>query len=395
MDTDNHRWGVGDRRASTPSPFLGTQSAQASILALVLPPSALVGRAVLSAPPRSHGVRVADGGVRTPRPTLVVASQRAGAMADVASRCHHTTFPKELFSALLALLCGLIPSTHAAETPTKADEVRIYKKVGERELKLHLAKPADWKATDRRPALLFFFGGGWVGGTPEQFRGQSEYLATRGLVGLRVEYRVIPKGDAGPPIVCCADAKSALRWVRAHAAELGVDPQRIGAAGGSAGGHLAAFTGLVPGLDDPQDDLKISARPDALVLFNPVFDNGPLGGWGTARVGDRVKDFSPAHNITAAAPPAIIFLGREDRLIPVATVERFQANMKAVGVRCDAHFYAGQAHGFFNQEPYKSRTLLEADQFLASLGWLQGPPTLKPADAASPPTGKRKAKGSN
>lgn len=293
---------------------------------------------------------------------------------------------------LCALLCAF--SLPAADAPGKADEVRIYKKVGDRELKLFIAKPADWKATDRRPALVFFFGGGWVGGTPEQFRGQSEYLATRGLVGIRVEYRVIPKGDAGPPTICCADAKSALRWVRAHASELGVDPQRIGAGGGSAGGHLAAFTGLVAGQDDPQDDLKVSAKANALVLFNPVFDNGPVGGWGTARVGDRVKDFSPAHNITAAAPPAIVFLGSKDNLIPVATVERFQANMKAAGVRCDAHFYADQAHGFFNQEPFKSRTLLEADKFLTSLGWLQGPPTLKEPDAATAPspTPKKKAK---
>ena len=291
--------------------------------------------------------------------------------------------------------CLLAASLVAAENaPASTGEVRVYKKVGDRELKLHIAKPADWKATDQRPALVFFYGGGWVGGTPEQFRGQSEYLATRGMVGVRVEYRVIPKGDSGPPTVCCADAKSAVRWVRAHAGELGVDPQRIGAAGGSAGGHLAAFTGLVAGQDDPQDDLKISPKPNALVLFNPVFDNGPVGGWGTARVGERAKDFSPAHNITAAAPPAIVFLGREDKLIPVATVERFQANMKTAGVRCDAHFYAGQAHGFFNQEPFKSRTLLEADKFLASLGWLQGPPTLKEPDAATSPVpaAKKKAK---
>ena len=308
-----------------------------------------------------------------------------------------SAFRWELLAVLLALLCALAHPATAAEAPAKADEVRSYKKVGDRELKLHIAKPADWKATDQRPALVFFFGGGWVGGTPEQFRGQSEYLATRGLVGIRVEYRVIPKGDAGPPTVCCADAKSALRWVRAHAGELGVDPQRIGAAGGSAGGHLAAFTGLVAGQDDPLDDLKVSAKANALVLFNPVFDNGPIGGWGTARVGDRVKDFSPAHNITAAAPPAIVFLGREDGLIPVATVERFQANMKAAGVRCDAHFYEGQAHGFFNQEPFKSRTLTEADKFFASLGWLKGPPTLKEPDAATtpPPAAKKKAKATN
>ena len=88
--------------------------------------------------------------------------------------------------------------------------------------------------------------------------------------------------------MCCADAKSALRYVRAHATELGIDPQRIAAAGGSAGGHLAAFTALVDGLDDPQDDLAVSCKPNALVLFNPVFNNGP-DQWGHGRVGDRLQ----------------------------------------------------------------------------------------------------------
>ncbi|MBI3881701.1 MAG: alpha/beta hydrolase [Verrucomicrobia bacterium] len=278
-----------------------------------------------------------------------------------------------LLSTLLLALGFAAGASVAAEFTT---ETRVYKKVGDRELHLHIEKPAAWKAADQRPAIVFFFGGGWVGGTPTQFQGQSEYLATRGMVGIRVEYRVIPKGDEGPPVVCCNDAKSAMRWVRARAAELGIDPQRIAAGGGSAGGHLAAFVGLVEGQDDPADDLKISPKTSALVLFNPVFDNGPDGGWGAKRVGDRFKEFSPAHNVTAAAPPAIIFLGSKDALIGVPVLERFKANMTKAGARCETHIYEGQAHGFFNQDPYKTATLIEADKFLASLGWLKGDPTL-------------------
>lgn len=86
-----------------------------------------------------------------------------------------------------------------------------------------------------------------MSGRVNQLQKQSEYLATRGIVGVRVEYRVTPRRDQGPPTICCADAKSAMRYVRAHVAELGVDPLRIAASGGSAGGHLAAFTGLVRG----------------------------------------------------------------------------------------------------------------------------------------------------
>jgi len=257
-----------------------------------------------------------------------------------------------------------------------ASESIIYKQAGDRELKLLIEKPAGWKASDKRPAIVFFFGGGWVGGNPGQFQGQSEYFATRGMVGIRVEYRVIAKGDSGPPVVCCNDAKSAMRWVRAHATELGIDPQRIAASGGSAGGHLAAFTSMVEGVDDPADDLTISPRGNALVLFNPVFDNGPDGGWGTARIGNRYKEFSPAHNITADGPPAIVFLGAKDALISVAVLERFKANMTKAGVHCETRVYEGQPHGFFNKDPYKTATLIEADKFLASLGWLKGEPTL-------------------
>jgi len=280
----------------------------------------------------------------------------------------------KLVIAIAAALVFVIPGLGRGE------ETLIYKKAGERELKLYIDKPPAWKATDARPGIVFFFGGGWVGGTPTQFLKQSEYLATRGMVGIRVEYRTIPGGDKGPPVVCCADAKSAMRYVRAHAAQLGIDPHRIAAAGGSAGGHLAAFTGLVKGLDDPGDDLKVSCKPDALALFNPVFNNGP-GQWGHQRVGDRYQEFSPAHHVTKDAPPAIVFLGDSDKLIPVSILRQFENDMKAAGVRCDAHIYPHSGHGFFNRDPHFTLTLLETDKFLTSLGWLKGEPTLP-----APPT---------
>ena len=262
----------------------------------------------------------------------------------------------------LLLLAAALNTADAADT-------HVYKSVAGRDLKLTVVKPPDWEAADKRPAPVFVHGGGWTGGTLTQFE-------------QKCEYRLIAKGDKGPPIDCVHDAKSAMRWVRAHAGELGIDPNRIGAGGGSAGGHLAAFVGMVEGLDDPKDDLSVSPKANALLLFNPVFDNGPDLGWGHSRVGDRYQEFSPAHNISAGDPPAIVFLGTADKLIPVAVVERFKAGMEKAGVRCDAHFYEGQAHGFFNpgkggKEEFYLKTLLEADRFLVSLGWLQGEATLK------------------
>jgi len=295
---------------------------------------------------------------------------------------------KTFITAVGLFVVGISICAHGADFTS---ETRTYKKAGDRDLKVFIEKPGDWKASDQRPAIVFFFGGGWVGGNPGQFQGQSEYFATRGMVGIRVEYRVIAKGDKGPPVVCCQDAKSAMRWVRSHAAELGIDPQRIAASGGSAGGHLAAFTSLVAGSDDPADDLKVSPRGNALVLFNPVFDNGPDGGWGTARVGERYKEFSPAHNITAEAPPTIVFLGGKDNLIPVSVLDHYKANMTKAGARCETRVYEGQPHGFFNKDPYKTATLIEADKFLVLLGWLKGETTLKmPAIDPNVPTPDRK-----
>lgn len=281
----------------------------------------------------------------------------------------------------IALILGLGPWCQAADGPV--GQARVYKKVGDRELRLFVVNPKDWQSTDQRPALILFHGGGWTGGSPVQFNDQATYLAQRGMVCIQVEYRLV-KAVPGPPIQCVQDAKSAMRWVRSHAAELGIDPQRIGAGGGSAGGHLAAFVGMVEGLDDPQDDLQVSPKANALVLFNPVFDNGPDGGWGQQRVGERYKEFSPAHNISADDPPAVVFLGRNDALIDVAVVERFKANMTAVNVQCETHYYEGQPHGFFNKDPWKTITLVEADKFLASLGWLTGEPALQVPELSKP-----------
>lgn len=279
--------------------------------------------------------------------------------------------------AVLAILAAMIVPALSARAI--AAEEMVYKKVGDRELKLHVFKPADWKAEDRRPAIVFFFGGGWVGGTPSQFDEQCKYLSSRGMVAMEAEYRLLRKTGKEPPLVCIQDARSSIRFVRSHAARLGVDPDRIASAGGSAGGHLAACLGMMDSLDDPQDDLKVSARSNAMVLFNPVFDNGP-GGWGYSRTGERYKEFSPFHNVTAKAAPAIVFLGSRDALIPVKTLEQFKAAMEKAGVRCETRVYEGQSHGFFNygrgDNRYYLLTLKATDEFLTSLGWLKGPPAL-------------------
>ena len=270
------------------------------------------------------------------------------------------------------------PAKKAA--PAKAQDerdARVYKTVGQRGLKLFVVNPDDWKPGDKRPALVFFHGGSWIVGKPVQFDEHCRYFASRGLVCIQVQYRLLRK-PTETPLLPIQDAKSAMRWVRSHAAELGVDPDRIAAGGGSAGGHLAAFASMVEGMDDPADDLTVSPRGNAQLLFNPAYDNGPTG-FAYSRVGERFREFSPAHNVSADDPPSIVFLGTNDNLIPVATAQKFKADMEKVGVRSELFLYEGQPHGFFNKQPYLNQTIIETDKFLESLGWLQGPPTLKVA----------------
>jgi acetyl esterase len=271
-----------------------------------------------------------------------------------------------------------------------AGEPHVYKKVEGRELTLHVFKPKDWKASDQRPALVFFHGGGWTGGAPTAFARQSEYFASRGLVTMSVQYRLMEKAAPVAPFPCMHDAKSAMRWVRAHAKELGIDAARIAAGGGSAGGHLAAFTGLVSGYDDPADDLSVVARPAALLLFNPFVGFKASAATEAdarlaARFGPQGKAFlasTPANHVKKDAPPTVIFHGADDVLVPVSQVKDFAAELKAAGARCELIVYEGQGHSFFNRGKSYYETVIAADKFLASLGWLQGPPTLTvPADA--------------
>ena len=280
---------------------------------------------------------------------------------------------------LFSTICGVLTSHAVAVGAPPVGEPHVYKSVDDQELKLYVTKPADWKKSDSRPAIVFFHGGGWTGGAPGQFTEHNQYLVTRGMVCVQVQYRLLDKKKSEPPITCCRDAKSAMRWVRSRAAEFGIDPNRIASGGGSAGGHLAAFVGMVEGTDDPADDLTVSAKSNAMCLFNPVFDNGP-GGWGAGRVGERFAEFSPFHNVTKDDPPAIVFLGSADVLIPVKTAHDFKQKMSDVGVQAEVHIFEGMPHGFFNHgrngnKPYYD-TVIAMDKFLATLGWIEGPPTL-------------------
>jgi acetyl esterase/lipase/lysophospholipase L1-like esterase len=260
---------------------------------------------------------------------------------------------------------------------TKIKPIKVvYKTIGDVELKLHIFKPPNRQSKEPLPTIVFFFGGGWVGGTPTQFYHQSDYLASRGMMAISAEYRVRSRHGT-TPFECVADGKSAIRWVRANAARLDIDPDKIVAGGGSAGGHVAACTGVIEGLDEESENSNISSKPNALVLFNPAVD---LMEFAKKRSSDerfkRAKEISPLQHITKADPPCIIFHGTADRTVPFDSVERFDAAMKEAGNLCRLVPFEEKGHGFFNYGRDKdnssfNKTIAETDKFLTSLGFLK------------------------
>ena len=270
----------------------------------------------------------------------------------------------------------------------------VYREVGDVKLKAWILEPVDHKAIDKRPAIVFFFGGGWNGGTPGQFLPQCQHLSKRGMVAISVDYRVRSRQGVIPQD-CVTDAKAAIRWVRANAVRLGIDPNRIVAGGGSAGGHLAAATALVPGFED-SDDKDVSSIPNAMVLYNPAVVMAAVDGHPdliaagklddiSKRTDGRPQEISPYHFIRADLPPSIIFHGTNDEAVPYATVQLFEKEMVAAGNRCELKSYKGQPHGFFNPgrgkgEPRAEatrnyyKTLKELDAFLESLDYLKPAP---------------------
>ena len=291
-------------------------------------------------------------------------------------------------SLALPLFLALLVSSSDGQTPGRTGPVRreplkltavevnvtehVFKPTPQGELKLVVYRGPGWKAGDKRPGMLFFFGGGWRNGTTAQFQPQAEYFAARGLVTVCAEYRISSKHHTTPE-KCVEDAKSAIRWLRTHAGEMGIDPERIIGSGGSAGCHLAAAIALVPGYEAKEDDAKVSCKPNALVLFNPAlnFPDFPV----KDAEGKALEGFWPTPFLGKSSPRAILFFGTEDKM--VSQGREYLAKAKELGCRAELYLAEGQAHGFFNRPPWMQVTTVQADRFLESLGYLSGPSSLE------------------
>jgi len=276
-------------------------------------------------------------------------------------------------AALISLVAGL----GASATFAQSNEAFVEKRyTGDAEPALHLRvyRPEDWTAEDRRPAIVFFFGGGWRNGSPRQFHHHCLRLRDEGFVAMAAEYRVQSKHDS-TPLDSFEDAKRAIRWVRAHADELGVDPARIASGGGSAGGHLAAAAAVCESA--ARGDVRDT--PDAVVAFNPALDlTRPKleSMWGQA-VYAKLPAISPLQHLAEPHPPMIIFHGEADDVVPYESVEAYVRKAERLGIEPAPILvgYEGAGHGFFNHgrgdgSAYRD-TVKRMVGFFRDLGWIE------------------------
>ena len=222
-----------------------------------------------------------------------------------------------------------------------ADEIVTYKKTAEKSLTLHIFYPDGQKPGSGRSAIVHFFGGGWRGGSPVQFYQQCKDLASKGMVAITADYRVMASPGI-TPFDCVADARDAISYIREHARELGINPEKIGASGGSAGGHVALCTAVFP-----DKEKKTSAVPDFLVLYNPVMDTSDKG-FGKSSFKGNELDLSPYHHIRKGLPPTLICHGTADTTVPFSNATAFEKKMKQNGNICRLFAVEGEQHGFFN-----------------------------------------------
>lgn len=238
---------------------------------------------------------------------------------------------------------------------------------------LHVVKPEGWKASDRRAALIFFFGGGWSRGTPANSIGWARNMAKLGFVGIAPDYRTKNRHDTSPH-AAVADARAALRWAQDHAAELGLDPARLVVGGSSAGGHVALWTAIAatpPGSNPAEAPRQ---PPAALVLFSAVSDTSPLQGYTPKRFGDDAVALSPLHQLDAKMPPVLMFHGDADQTVPHAQAVALHAKLVATGNSCEFVTVPGGRHNIAEPDASwrdKSRQLVVA--FLRKQGLVSAP----------------------
>ena len=248
----------------------------------------------------------------------------------------------------------------------RPDDIKLYRQVQGMDLAANIFYPDDFKKDDKRSAYLFFNGGGWRFGKPEWAYENCKKYAEKGMVAISFEYRLNYVSNAYISDGV-RDAKAAVRWVRANASALGIDPLKIVATGFSAGAHLAACTAILEDrryLDAPS---RMSAKPNALILTSASYM--PTGSGFPNAPGDDPEAFSPFHNVKGSMVPSLLFHGTNDWVVPHERFEAFVGKMKKLGNDFEYRSFEGVGH-FLN--PASSEIIdTMSEKFLVSQGFLQ------------------------
>ncbi|MBL8828356.1 MAG: alpha/beta hydrolase fold domain-containing protein [Planctomycetaceae bacterium] len=248
----------------------------------------------------------------------------------------------------------------------------VYKTIGETQRELHLFEPAKHQPTDRRPCYLAIHGGGWVAGTPNVMYCVADHFARQGWLGISMQYRHA-RADRGTTVFdSVKDARSAVRYLRKHAAELGIDPARIVVGGRSAGGHLAIATALFNGVDEAGEETQVSCLPNAVICYSAVLDTSAEG-YGQDTIGERWRELSPVHHVRAGLPPTLVLHGIRDTITPIAGAREFAKQMSALGNACELIENQRGSHSYMMRtEPLFLEAMQQTQAFLTKNG-IAGP----------------------
>jgi acetyl esterase len=260
----------------------------------------------------------------------------------------------------------------------KTARSEIYKIATGAELRAYVWEPEAAKSPPYpKSVAAFFFSSGWDNGQVSQFAPHSVYFASRGMLTVAFEYRVHAKHGTGPR-EAMADARSAMRWLRMNAVELGINPGKIVGVGGSGGAHAITSTAMLSGYDEPGEDTSIGPAPNALILFNPVLDTSKHGfGLDRFPTPADAKAANLIRAIKAGLPPMLIMHGTGDRVVPYGGSWEFAKKVSRKKNACRLIEFEGHGHGFFNFnlsfERYEA-TLMAMDEFLVEIGFIEPDP---------------------
>lgn len=254
---------------------------------------------------------------------------------------------------------GPPPSKH------KPDIIKVFKRVSGTELKACIFFPKNFSQSGMLPAFVFFHPGGWTTGEPAWGYDLCHHYTKFDMVAISFEYRLSSIGGYSPADAV-SDAKSAMRWTREYSPEFGIDPNMVIGGGISAGGHLAASTAMIPGMDDPEDNMSYSSVPQALALqsasVNPVIDGQFIQ---LLQGRERPEDLSPAHHVEAGKPSMCLIHGTADEIVPYDSVKEFATKMEEAGNNCKLYTFKGTDHFFMNKSD-QARAIKLIDEFITA-----------------------------